>query len=355
MKHIIQSACVILFSFLVLSLVAAEPKKPTGKPLRELAAKHNMLFGGVLDPWRIGHQELSKIAAREFSSVTAENAMKCGSLSRGRNDYNFKPADEMVAFAEKHKMKVRGHTLIWHQSVPGWIIKETWTKETLLAWLKEYITNVVTHFKGKIYAWDVVNEVYEPNGKYVHVLKSFWQKTCGPDYIDNAFIWAHEADPAAKLYMNDVGIEFTNRQSTAIYEWAKDALARGVPVHGIGFQAHLTEGPKMDYNAIRLNLKRFAELGLELQFTEVDIRIDGPATPEKLANQAAIYSELMKIALEFKMPAFICWGVSDEDSWIPQHFKGFGAALLFDKEYNAKPAYYAVQKVLATPPPKTKK
>jgi endo-1,4-beta-xylanase len=356
MRNVRTVACVLAIGFLTYATVSAEPKKPAGKPLRELAAKRNLLIGAAADPWLLEHAELSKILAREFNSIVAENAMKCGGISRGRNEYNFKPADQVIAFAEQHKMKVRGHTLIWYKSVPGWLTKETWTRETMLAWLKEYITTVVSHFKGKVYCWDVVNEAFEGNGKYLHELKSIWQKVCGPDYIDNAFIWAHEADPDAKLYMNDVSCEFTNRQSTAMYEWAKSALARGVPVHGIGFQAHMTENPKLDFSGIRVNLKRFKELGLELQFTEVDIRIDAPATPEKLASQAAMYKQFMDIALEFSMPAFTTWGVSDEDSWVPQHFPGSGDALLFDKRYQPKPAYAALQEALASPPPaKTKK
>jgi endo-1,4-beta-xylanase len=355
MKRIAQAFLIVITLSATLALVSAEPKKPTGQPLRVLAAKHNMLFGGVIDAWRIKHPELSKIAIREFSIVTAENDFKPGAISRSRDEYYFKPADEVLAFAEKHKMKMHGHTLIWHKSMPAWLNKETWTKESMLAWLKEYVTTVVGHFKGRVYCWDVVNEVFEGNGKFLHPARSIIQKVCGPEYIEDAFIWAHEADPQAKLYLNDVGIEFSNRQSTGVYNWAKDALVRGVPIHGIGFQAHFTLGPRYDFNAMRLNLKRFAALGLDLQFTEVDIRIEGPATPEKLEEQAAVYAELVKIALEFHMPAFTCWGISDEDSWVPQHFPGAGAALLFDKEFNPKPAYYAVQKVLAAPPIPSKK
>jgi endo-1,4-beta-xylanase len=355
MKSQLKPVVMLIIVCLVLSIVSAQPKKPTGQPLRVLAAKQNMLFGAAIDPWRIKQPALSNIIIREFSSITTENEMKCAMISRGRDEYHFKPADDVVDFARKHNIKVRGHTLIWHQSTPVWLKKEKWTKESLLAWLKEYITTVVTHFKGKVYAWDVVNEVFLPNGRFMDAYRSIWYKVCGEEYIEKAFIWARAADPKAKLYINDVSIIFKNRQSNAIYEWIKNAKERDIPIDGIGFQAHITEGPKIDYGNIRSNLNRFRDLGLELQITEMDVRIDGPPSEEKLANQARIFADFVKLAIEYGMPVFTTWGVSDKDSWIPQHFPGFGAALLFDKEFNPKPAYYAVQRALAAAPTKKKK
>jgi endo-1,4-beta-xylanase len=345
-------------AFIACLIFADDGKAPSNappvstKPLRELAAKRGILIGTAIDTWRLTKPELPAIIAREFNSVVAENEMKCMIISRGQDEYNFKAADELIAFAEKNKMKVRGHTLVWHQAVPSWIRRTGWTKDQVLDWLHTYITTVVGRYKGKIYSWDVVNEVFEPNGKFTGDLKSFWYKTCGPDYIEKAFIWAREADPQTKLYINDVSCEFTNRQSTAIYNWVKEAKARGVPVDGIGFQAHFTEGPKMDYNAIRANFQRFQDLGLELQITELDVRIDGPPQPENLANQAVMYKELLRLAIEFKMPAFTVWGVTDGDSWVPGAFRGFGAALLFDKQGQPKPAYFALEEVLAVAPKK---
>jgi endo-1,4-beta-xylanase len=362
MKQISRPILLFAAAALVAGLLFADDgkgpagrKEPAARPLRELAAKRGILVGAAIDPWRIGQPDMSRLIAREFSSITAENEMKCIILSRGPDEYNFKAADELVAFAEKNKMQIRGHTLVWHQATPAWITRTGWSKDQVLDWLKTYITTVVGRYKGKVYCWDVVNEVFEPNGKFTGPLKSFWYKTCGEDYIEKAFIWAHEADPQAKLYINDVSCEYANRQSNAIFDWVKSARARGVPVDGVGFQAHLAEETKIDYGAIRANFQRFKDLGLELQITEMDVRIDGPPTPEKLANQASIFKEFMRMALEFKMHAFTCWGVSDKDSWIPGAFRGYGSALLFDKELAPKPAYDAVEEALAEAPAKTKK
>ncbi|MBN2351092.1 MAG: endo-1,4-beta-xylanase [Spirochaetales bacterium] len=329
---------------------ADDGKTPAGRPLRELAAKRGILIGAAIDPWRIDQPDLAALIAREFDSIIAENEMKCAMIARDPEKYDFGLADRLVAFVEKNKMKMRGHTLVWHQSVPDWLSRSGWNKEQALDWLHTYITTVVSHFKGKIYCRDVVNEVFEPNGKFTGKYKSYWYKTCGEEYIEKAFVWAREDDPDAKLYINDVSCEIANRQSNAIHEWIKAARTRGVPVDGIGFQAHLAEETKIDYDKIRANFNRFKDLGLELQITEMDVRIDGPPTPEKLAHQASICREYLKIAIEFGMPAFTVWGVSDKDSWVPGAFRGYCAALLFDKELKPKPAYYAHREELAAAP-----
>jgi endo-1,4-beta-xylanase len=293
----------------------------------------------------------SDLIVRDFNSITCGNEMKFYVIRKDKQKWNFAPADEIVKFAEDNNIKMRGHTLVWHNAMPAWLENGQWTKEDLLALLKEYITTVVTRYKGKLYCWDVVNEVFSDNGMLRDGATSVWYRACGEDYIENAFLWAHEADPDAKLFINDFNIETVNIKSTALYNYVKKMLAKKIPVQGVGFQVHLTEENPPNFASFYANVKRFTDLGLEVHFTEVDVRIKSPANDAKYKHQADIYSELFKLALNFeKVTNITVWGISDAHSWIPSVFPGYSNPLLFDKHFNPKPAYYAIEVALQTGP-----
>jgi endo-1,4-beta-xylanase len=253
-----------------------------------------------------------------------------------------------VAFAQAHGMAVRGHTLVWHNQRPKWLTSGTFTSEQLFSILQDHIKTVVGHYAGKVYAWDVVNEAFETDGS---LRKTMWSNAPGiglegTGYIEQALKWAHAADPKALLFYNDYNAETMNAKSDAIFKMALDLKARGVPLDGIGLQMHVgAKPPSLD--GMESNMKRIADLGLQVQITELDVKLlvdsSGAATPELLETQAKVYHDI--VALCVKNPrctAIQTWGFTDKYSWIPGSSKGNGAALEFDANYQPKPAYHAI-------------
>ena len=312
--------------------------------LRQLAKKHNVLIGAAAAPEQFQSSRYAKTLSSEFNALTAENVMKWGIIHPGRHEYDFAKADELVAFAQNHNMKVRGHALVWHQQNPGWLTSKAWSREELIQILEDHIKTVVSRYRGKVYAWDVVNEGID-NGGYRNTM---WYKTIGPEYISLAFKFAKEADPDVLLYYNDYSISQINTKSNAVYELAKELLKNNTPIDGIGFQLHLTLDFSHNFNSVRRNIKRFAKLNLLIDFTEIDIRMPSPATNGNLKKQADWYYQLGEIMLENPdhCKVFTVWGLSDANSWIPGFFPGYGHGLLFDEAFKPKLAYNAVSAAL---------
>src|SRR5678816_839327 len=211
---------------------------------------------------------------QQFNSLTAENSMKMAPIHPAENRYNWNAADSIVAFAQRNGIKVRGHTLCWHNQAPQWMFKDssgnTVTKEVLLQRLKEHITTVVSRYKGKIYAWDAVNEaISDKPDEYLR--SSQWYQICGEEYIAKAFEYAHEADPNAVLFYNDYN-EINTSKREKIYTLVKSLKDAGVPIGGVGLQGHwaINEPSKDQLDS---TIKRFADLGLKIQVTELDISV----------------------------------------------------------------------------------
>ncbi len=316
----------------------------SGQPLRDLAERRSVRIGAAVNPARLGEAEYASTLAREFNQIEPENAMKFGPIHPDGKTYNFGPADQVVAFARDHKMAVRGHTLVWHKQNPAWIVNGSLTPEQLSAALRDHIRAVVGRYAGQVYAWDVVNEAFNDDGT---PRETVWSAI--PNYIEQAFRWAHEADPKAKLFYNDYGAEGVNHKSDAIVRMAREMKSRGVPIDGIGLQAHFTKSTPF-MAAIEANMKLITDLGLEVQITEFDVRLpvgaDG-ATPMDLALQAKIYGDVVAACLKIpKCTAIQTWGFTDRYSWIPRTYPGLGAALPFDVDYRPKPAYNAIANAL---------
>lgn len=203
--------------------------------------------------------------------------------------------------------------------------------------LKNHIYTVVGRYRGRIYAWDVVNEAIADDGS---LRRTIWLEKIGPEYIELAFRWAHEADPNALLFYNDYNAEGLGPKSDAVYNLVKNLLEKGVPIHGVGLQMHVSVEWPPNTNDIYANIKRLNELGLEVHITEMDVRIREPATDEDLIRQAEIYRNVLKVCLNAKnCKAFVMWGFTDRYSWIPFFFSGYGSALIFDEDYQPKLAY----------------
>jgi endo-1,4-beta-xylanase len=321
--------------------------KKSDPPLRELAEKRGFHIGAaVAFPQLRHHARYAETLAREYNLIVAENTMKWPALHPERFKYNFTDADYLVKFAAANRLLVRGHTLVWHQALPEWLVKTAWSKKQWKNTLHGHIDTVVRHFQGQLAAWDVVNEAIDEKdpGKLRDTL---WLQNVGPQYIEQAFCWAHAADPQAKLFYNDYGAEGLDKKSNAVYRLAGGLLERQVPLHGVGLQMHIGLEPPPRPAEVAKNIKRLGALGLEVQVTECDVRLKTPVTAKKLKEQARRYQDLLAVCLSSKhCTAFVTWGFTDAASWIPAFFKGYDQGLPFDRTYGPKPAYRALQTAL---------
>ncbi|MDA3900445.1 MAG: endo-1,4-beta-xylanase [Spirochaetes bacterium] len=317
--------------------------------LRKAADKQGILIGTAVATDQLEDPKYYKTLAENFNVVTAENIMKWETIHPRRDTYDFTESDKLVKFAKKHNMKVRGHTLVWHNQNPNWLLSQPWDKDDLWKVLEDHIKTVVTHYKGDIYAWDVVNEALDEED----YRETFWYLYLGPEYIEKAFRWAHEADPDALLFYNDYSNEEINDKSNRMYSMVKKLLDDGVPIHGVGLQGHLSLEYGFDFEGLYMNVIRFAELGLKVDFTEIDIRIKKPESEADFKEQAVRYRKLMEIMLAIENAnSFTVWGVSDAHSWVPQFFQGTDSALLFDREMEPKLAYHTLVETLEKGPVK---
>jgi endo-1,4-beta-xylanase len=328
---------------------------PAASTLRQAAATHDLLVGAAAASAYLNEANYSSILGSEFSQLQAENEMKFGVIhprpDTDPNPYNFSGGDALVSFAQSHTMRVRGHTLVWHNQVPGWVARGNYTAAQLAAVLESHIRTVMQHYSGKVYAWDVVNEAFNDDGSMRHTL---WYDQPGigagkrTEYIEQALRWARAADPSAKLFYNDYDAEEVNAKSDAIYAMAQDFKKRGVPLDGIGFQSHVDlyfDDPAKLASYAR-NLERFAKLGLELHITELDIRLSD-SSAASLATQAKLYREITTLCVQQPACKLLqTWGFTDKHSWIPAFYKGQGWALLWDADYKKKSAYRAVHDAL---------
>lgn len=327
--------------------------------LSQLASARGRFVGAILNTeWfnnSLGgdaaiYEELHK---GNFNMVVAENEMKFDATEPSRGKFNFSKADKLMQYASRNGMQVRGHALAWHSQVPGWV--ETLAqnvessggsaRDTLLQVLKTHIDSVVGHFKGQIREWDVVNEAIDDNSPHGwRSTGSVWYKYIGRDFIDSAFVWAHRADPKARLYYNDYALEWgLNGGSKA--KFAYDSIAArlknaNIYITGIGTQTHIENthtGTPANVRALAAKLKG---LGLILQITELDIGFKSgtSVTAADYAAQGHLYRQFMDVFLESdNMEAFVIWGLGDKYSWLKDQGKFNG--LIFDSSFAKKPAY----------------
>lgn len=323
----------------------------TPLPLRQAADQAHMLVGTAVRPSLLPEAAYSATLAREFNMVEPEDAMKWWTIQRNLGTFDFYEGDEVVRFAQAHGMKVRGHCLVWDHNNPEWLVEGHFTPAQMSHLLQEHITTVMRHYASQVFAWDVVNEALDENGS---LKDSPWYNQPGiglaekgSAYIEQAFRWAHEADPQALLFYNENGGEGLNRKSDAIYAMVKDFKRRGVPIDGVGLQMHIA-ALDFDTAAVAANIARLTALGLQVQITELDVSLPldstGLATRDDLLRQAKVYRGAVRACFESPgCTAIQTWGFTDKYSWIGSHTHGTrGAALPFDPSYKPKPAYDAI-------------
>jgi endo-1,4-beta-xylanase len=330
------------------SAPAAAVPDPTTATLRQLARHTKLEIGTAVDTSALRNDaRYRELVATQFSTVTPENVMKWEVVHPQRTRYDFSQADQLVAFARAHGQKVRGHTLVWHNQLPAWLTSGTWTRAQLRAILREHIFTVVGRYRGRVWAWDVVNEAFNDDGT---LRDTIWLRTIGPEYIADAFRWAHQADPRAILFYNDYNVEGINPKSTAVYELLRRLRREHVPVGGFGAQGHLDLQYPFPEDLLQ-NLRRFGRLGLATAITEADVRYTLPGDPAKANAQAEGYSLMLESCLlEPSAISFTVWGFTDRYQWVPGTFPGEGEAAIFDVDYNPKPAYNALRRALALAP-----
>ncbi|MFE7759460.1 endo-1,4-beta-xylanase [Streptomyces sp. NPDC057418] len=304
----------------------AGPAEAVGT-LGNAAAAKGRYFGTAVAAHHLGEAQYASTLDAQFDSVTPENEMKWDAIESTRNSFNYSSADQIVNRARSKGMKVRGHTLVWHSQLPGWV-GGLGTADLRTA-MNNHITQVMTHYKGKIDSWDVVNEAYQDGSSGARRSSPFQDKL-GNGFIEEAFRTARAVDAGAKLCYNDYNTDGQNAKSNAVYAMVKDFKQRGVPIDCVGFQSHFNSNSPVpsDYRA---NLQRFADLGVDVQITELDIEGSG-------SSQAASYSSVVNACLAVtRCTGITVWGVTDKYSW-----RSSGTPLLFDGNYNTKPAYDAV-------------
>ncbi|WP_052865384.1 endo-1,4-beta-xylanase [Streptomyces niger] len=305
------------------AVLAFSPTAQAADTLGGAAAQHGRYFGAAVAP-HLGETDYESTLNREFSSVVAENAMKWDATEPSRGQFNFSGGDQLVAYAQQHGKFVRGHALVWHAQQPGWV--QGLTGDNLRQAMRNHIAGVAGHYKGKIDSWDVVNEAFEWDGSR---RQSNLQQQLGNGWIEDAFRAAKAADPKAKLCYNDYGTDGINAKSDAIYRMVKDFRARGVPLDCVGFQSHLSSNS--DLSTYRQNLQRFADLGVHVQITELDVGGSGAA-------QANVYRQVTQACVAVaRCNGITVWGVTDKYSWRSQE-----TPLPFNSNYQKKEAYGAV-------------
>jgi endo-1,4-beta-xylanase len=336
---------VVLLATLTLAGSPATATTQNGGGLRTLADRAGIRIGTAVDMAALaGDAPYRAAVAREFSTVTAENVMKWEATEPQRGVHDWAAADRLVDFARANRQKVRGHTLVWHNQNPSWVNEADFTPAQLREILRKHIIDEVTHFKGRIWHWDVVNEVFNDDGTWRDTI---WLRALGQNYVADAFRWAHQADPQAKLYLNDYNNEGISAKSDAYYALVKQLKAKRVPVHGYGVQGHLAVQYGIPGDTLA-NLRRFERLGLESAFTEVDVRMLLPADPVKVQAQADGFTALLSACLlARKCVSYTLWGFTDRYNWVPGVFDGEGSATPLDENLKPKPAYAAIRQTLA--------
>jgi endo-1,4-beta-xylanase len=337
MRNAASSAALAFFVF-VEAVYGARPGAAGESALGAAAAVSGRYFGAALDPGAFNERPYRELAAEQLTCATPENAMKWALVEPSRGEFDWRGADALVAFAKTHGQKVRGHTLVWHSQLPKWVLDGSFSPRELRDLMVAHIATEAGRYKGAIYAWDVVNEPFTDDGEW---RRSIWYEAMGPDYVATALRAARAADPQAKLYINDYNVETERPKMRALLALVVSLKASGAPIDGVGLQSHFVAG------AVPTDLPdvmaKFAALGVDVAVTELDLRIRLPASEASLDTQAADYATIVRACRAApRCVGVTTWGITDDRSWIPSFFSGYGAALPFDDNYRPKPAVAAM-------------
>ena len=314
--------------------------------LRDAASCSGRLVGAALSTAHLSDAAYASTAL-EFNFVTPENEMKWEHTEATRDQFSFDEGDQIVSFANQNGMKVKGHTLVWHNQLPAWVSAIS-DPDDLRAAMTNHITQEVQHYQGQVLVWDVVNEAWDPDDPTTLRATPF-STLLGPSYIDDAFTTAHAADPDAKLYYNDYGADGLDTKSDSIYGMVKDMKMRGIPIDGVGLQMHGSVAASFGGASVAANIQRFGELGVNVVISEMDMHLCAGGT---LDDQKAKFYDIVAACLsQPHCRAITFWGITDKYSWL--NYEDVGCAsgdaprpLLWDDDYRKKPAYDGVLNAL---------
>ncbi|KLO13398.1 glycoside hydrolase [Schizopora paradoxa] len=326
----------VLLSVALASAAPSPTPNPNNIILRDLATPR--FFGAAANTsWLYHDKNYTEVISKQFSIFTPENEMKWENIEPEPNSFDFGPADEIVSFAESINAKMRGHNFMWGNQLPPWV-NTSLTATELDRALQNHITKVMDHYRGKLYAIDVVNEMISDNTPNETFKDNIWTQKFGEDAVPKALTYARAVDKTPKLYINDYGIEGINSKSDTMYNVVKGFLADGVPLDAVGFQCHF--GLNQVPTDLQANLQRFADLGLDVAITELDINLGAafPGNATALAQQAQNYWEVVNACVSTnRCVSVTVWGVSDDHSWIP-----LGNPLPWNDIKQPKPAFFAI-------------
>lgn len=336
--------------------VSKAPPELPAPPLKELSERRGIQVGSFASLKYLRERPYAEILAGQFDYAIIDGEpnwkFEDFTLRPGRDEYDFTNLDKVFDFADQQDMPVRVQHLLWGDEkwLPDWLVNGGYTESELMAIIKDHIMAVASRYKGKVREYTVVNEAFsralETGGN-----KDWWGDRLGTEYIDNAFRWAHQADPEAVLILNDFGNEYDSEITDLMFDYTQKALERGVPIHGIGMQMHIDGGSAKSREEVAATMKRFGDLGLKVYVTEFDVNMHNVQKDkdEEDRLQADIYRDMMLACLDVGKdicPNFGFLGLIDRQTW----YRGLGLEdanpLMFNEDYSPKPAFFAVREAL---------
>jgi len=305
-------------------------------------------------------RQYAPVLGRDFNEITPENCMKFQLVEPQQGVYEFGEADVLVEFAQKNNIRIHGHCLVWFNSNPEWLTKGTFTNAQIQTIMENHIAALVGRYKGKIAAWDVINEPFIEWTANLHA--SPWNTAMGSNYITLALQAAHTADPDALLFINEWGCEAAGDKQDALYNLCSSLLTAGVPLHGVGFQMH-EDMNDPDFQAdtpdqgsvspaeLRTAIQRFKALGLQVRVSEMDVNLHSIG-PNTVQAQGDYFRDMMEVCIEEQARSFTMWGFTDKWTSLQEwtEYYQYGNGVIFDTSYNPKIAYNEILARLKQPP-----
>lgn len=343
---------VAIFAFKDRPKVAPDLPQPA---LRDLALQHDIKLGNHAIANHLNDEAYTQILASQFNVALADNTPNWyftdGGLRPSATEYNWKGMDEVVGFAEANNMDIESHHYLWGEEkwLPDWLKQGDYTKAELYELMESHIMTVGQRYSGRIAQWTVVNEAFTRQ-QGLNGLNDWWaDNTGGIEYIDKAFVWARKADPHSELLLNDFHNEGINETSDAMYDYIKGALKRGIPIDGVGMQMHIDGVHPPEKDEVIANMNRFSDLGIDVYVTEFDVNMNDVQADSGDKNdiQANIYYEMMRACIEADgCKQFSYLGITDDETWYNYIGLEDPRPLMFDRDYNPKPAYFSVRDAL---------
>jgi endo-1,4-beta-xylanase len=341
---------VLLYSYFYLST----PDLPS-PPLKDLATSHGVEIGVLASARRLGSQPYTDILASQYSFITVDGEAHWVPLRPAPNEYDYTKLDKLMTFARDNNKSVQVHHLVWGEedALPAWLKNGNYSKTQILDFIHSDITNVVGRYKGRVAVWTVVNEAFS-RAQHIYGLQDWWADHVadGTEFIDDSFIWAHQADPDAKLILNDFYNESQSSVSDAEYDYIKAAKARGVPIDGIGIQMHIDSSYPPNKEAVIKNIQRFGAIGVDTYITEFDVNtnsVKGSAA-DKLRLESKLTYEMARACIESKScVSFNVFGVTEKDSLLKKITNANSRSYFFTSRYQPKQSFYDFRQAWLAP------